>query len=670
MPDRATLLEQIDGINVLRDTQMMTKEEHYSVEQRLLGELLELLQNDLQGLSHPEPQPKPPLLLSQIYSFEDWITQQKEHVQTVSSLQVRAQKVDHDLGISPPYDETAITNAEEKLVQVEEHWRACAELENLWCGIGREHRYERNISEQELSKEEQEYRTQKKYWDQFQSLKSKYRSVQHPIKPLEYPFDPEDLKRYEEQYDYTIKWSKEIETHKKQLLARYHDQIDFPSIPFSPKEITAYSKKVRPMIRRSRFIRYYIPPIIIVSLIAIYQINSIVVDYLQQSRWDQEMIAYQEQAQTFDCTFSLPEPPYEKSDSPSMGRKLDKCKRLKDEKIRLKKELKTLGWNLAFMQPPYTEDDLKKLKEEQEQLQEVLYVHKQLQDWGLSEDEILIADDNISSVLQHLHEWKAYKTKGLPLWSAREDKLGIKSQKLPTGSFYMGCTQEEESIVTTKGSTRVQIDIPSDFYMMKTEVTENLYDTIMEAENPRDSNLPVSNVTWFDAVKMANALSERVGLTPCYQEDGVWTDAKCTGWRLPTEAEWEYAARGQNGNDRFSGGDSSDRVAWSYKNTDTKQPVATKNPNSWNLYDLSGNVGEWVFDSAEDTDNSLSGQSLYTAEGRSFIIDFYSNKSIIRGGRFKNDGDGTLMSCNRSFRRKTSRIGLDAIGFRLVRNSD
>jgi formylglycine-generating enzyme required for sulfatase activity len=175
------------------------------------------------------------------------------------------------------------------------------------------------------------------------------------------------------------------------------------------------------------------------------------------------------------------------------------------------------------------------------------------------------------------------QTSNLP--EAITNSIGMEFVKIPAGTFIMGSPySDREADDDEKPAHQVTISRP--LYMGKYEVTQAQWQAVMD-DNPsrlKGDNLPVENVSWDNVQEFIKRLNQREGKEAC---------------RLPTEAEWEYAARAGT-TTRYSFGDDVAQLgeyAWYGENADAKtHPVGEKKPNAWGLYDMHGNVWEWVQD--------------------------------------------------------------------------
>jgi sulfatase modifying factor 1 len=234
---------------------------------------------------------------------------------------------------------------------------------------------------------------------------------------------------------------------------------------------------------------------------------------------------------------------------------------------------------------------------------------------------------------------------------------------VPGGTFIMGSPADEAGRSNDEAQHQVSL---SAFFMSTTEVTQAQYRAAM-GTNPshfKGDSLPVECVSWYDAVAFCNKLSEREGLPKVYVINGtnVTADWSAKGYRLPSEAEWEYAAKGGGASGTlavdavYAGSANLNDVAWYSDNSGgTTHPVGQKRANALGLYDMSGNVIEWCW----DIYGNYSGGSQLDPEGASSGGD-----RVDRGGSWVG-GSRSLRSANRSHGGLGG--GSDALGFRLVR---
>ena len=264
------------------------------------------------------------------------------------------------------------------------------------------------------------------------------------------------------------------------------------------------------------------------------------------------------------------------------------------------------------------------------------------------------------------------------------DQHGYEMVRIEPGEFWMGSPSDEEG--RDDDETRHKVRITKAFVMGATEVTQALYQAVM-GENPSISEYkglslagpekPVQNVSWLDVVAFCNRLSEQEGLAPAYRISGdtVTWDRSASGYRLPTEAEWEYAARAGTA-DRYSGTDDASSVCgygnvanptakaqfgWreSFSCEDGSKVASDAGAlraNGWGLYDMTGNVREWVWDWKGAYPSGTATDPVGPSTGSS---------RVSRGGSW-NDGPRRARVANRVWYDPGSRF--NNLGFRLARS--
>ena len=242
-------------------------------------------------------------------------------------------------------------------------------------------------------------------------------------------------------------------------------------------------------------------------------------------------------------------------------------------------------------------------------------------------------------------------------------KTGAEMVLIPAGRFRMG---NPDGKPDEAPAHEVSIDA---FWMDRTEVTQEQYGKLVLG-NPshfKGPDRPVEQVSWAAAAKYCNERSRDEGLEPCYDEQSARCSFQADGYRLPTEAEWEYACRAGSEADYCFGSDVRrlKDYAWHAANASKKtQPVAVRKPNAWGLFDVHGNVAEWCNDVyAPDYYRQSPAQNPPgPSEGEKYVLRggaWNASPEVCRASGRVGEDPGFQDAC----------FARDAIGFRCVRRA-
>lgn len=233
--------------------------------------------------------------------------------------------------------------------------------------------------------------------------------------------------------------------------------------------------------------------------------------------------------------------------------------------------------------------------------------------------------------------------------------VGMEFAAVPTGEFPMGCSEGVKPVECgSEEKPRHTVQITKGFEIGKTEVTQKQWQVVM-GSNPsqhKGDDLPVEEVSFQDVQAFLTKLNAR--------SDGYV-------YRLPSEAEWEYAARAGHA-DQFGGAKVANSLGryspaddWAWYNVEQTNPVAQRKPNDWGLYDMRGNVNEWVEDWYDPKYYSKSPM----ADPKGPDTDAAEGGRGVRGGSFHDDGPWlTRVSLRQHFEEDYKHFDL---GFRVVR---
>lgn len=274
------------------------------------------------------------------------------------------------------------------------------------------------------------------------------------------------------------------------------------------------------------------------------------------------------------------------------------------------------------------------------------------------------------------YNWRVPHTpsnKCLARVTAKSDYILSDMVLIPKGSFVMGNTGSNIGTIGTEWESPAHpVTISKSFLMSKHEISQRQYYEVMR-KNPsliKDVDLPVESVSWYDAILFCNEMSKYEGFDTCYVITGnvVICNWDADGYRLPTEAEWEYACKAGSTSDYYNGDlthahclpvdDKLAEIAWYCGNSDGElHLVSGKTPNAYGLYDMSGNVWEWCWDTYQE----YSEEPAIDPKGPDH---YFGSQRILRGGAYSS----RAVNCRSSYRLiNNPNARLELYGFRVVR---